>query len=141
MENRLLTPQQENFLAFYVDPRSDTYSNACQSALKAGYSQEYAENITSLMPDWLSESIGDIKLLRKAENRLNQILDLEPVDDEGKVDNSLIANQMKGISLVAKGIGKAKYSERTEHTGEGGKEFVPLVVKFLGHDNGDTTGV
>lgn len=120
MADRLLTPQQENFLAYYTDPRSSTFSNAKQSGLKAGYSQEYSDNITSLLPDWLSESIGDSKRLKKAEKRLDQILDLEPVDEEGKIDNSLIANQMKAISLVTKGIGKAKYSERQEHTGANG---------------------
>lgn len=61
-----------------------------------------------------------MKRLRKAEKRLDQILDLEPVNDEGQVDNSLIANQMKAINLVTKGIGKSKYSERTEVTGKDG---------------------
>jgi hypothetical protein len=127
----ILTPQQERFLAYYTDPSSETYSNATQSALKAGYAQEYSENITWLMPEWLSERIGDMKLLRKAEKRLNQLLDLEPVDVEGKVDNQLIANQMKGITLVAKGLGKNKYSERQEHTGKDGEKLqvvVPLAV-------------
>lgn len=114
MADRVLTPQQENFLAYYTDPRSETFSNATQSAVKAGYSQEYADNITSLLPDWLSESMGDSKRLKLAEKRLDQILGLEPVNDEGQVDNSLIANQMKAINLVAKGIGKSKYSERTD---------------------------
>lgn len=120
MAERLLTPQQENFLAYYTDPRSDTFSNAYQSALKAGYAKEYSESITAQLPDWLSESLGDMKRLRRAEKRLDQILDLEPVDEEGRIDNSLIANQMKAINLVTKGIGKAKYSERQEHTGANG---------------------
>jgi hypothetical protein len=127
MAETLLKPQQEKFLQHYTDPKSETFSNATQSAIKAGYSQEYAENITALMPDWLSESIGNMKMLRKAEKRLNQILDLEPVNEEGAIDNSLIANQMKAINLVAKGIGKAKYSERVEQTGKDGQ---PLVITF-----------
>lgn len=120
MADRLLTPQQELFLAYYTDPKSDTFSNATQSAIKAGYTKSYGDNITTLLPDWLLESIGDMKRLRKAEKRLDQILDLEPVNDEGQVDNSLIANQMKAINLVTKGIGKSKYSERTEVTGKDG---------------------
>ena len=109
MADRLLTPQQIDFLAHYTDPRSETFSNAKQSALKAGYSNEYSDNITGQLPDWLSESLGDSRRLRLAEKRLDQILNLEPVDEEGKVDNSLLANQMKAINLVTKGIGKAKY--------------------------------
>lgn len=120
-------PRQQLFLAHYLDPKSDTFSNALQSGLKAGYTEEYSKTIVSQLPDWLSESINDKALLHKAEKRLKQILDFEPVDDEGKIDNSLLANQMKAITLVAKGIGKSKYSERVEQTGKDGQ---PLVVQF-----------
>jgi hypothetical protein len=113
-------PRQSLFLAYYLDPKSETFSNAHDSAIKAGYSEEYAKNITGQMPDWLSESIRDNEMLAVAEKRLKQILNFEPVDKEGKIDNSLLANQMKAINLVAKGIGKAKYSERQEHTGANG---------------------
>lgn len=107
-------PRQSLFLSHYIDPRSPTFSNALQSGLKAGYSQEYSSTILSQDIAWLSESLKDSNLLHKAEKRLNQILDLEPVDGEGKIDNSLMANQMKAVTLVAKGLGKAKYSERVE---------------------------
>ena len=50
-----LSPRQIEFLRLYNDPKSETFGNALQSALKAGYSQEYAENITSLFPDWLKK--------------------------------------------------------------------------------------
>ena len=120
-------PRQTEFLKAYLDPRSATFSNARQSAITAGYSLEYADNIMALLPDWLSEAIGDNELLAKAEKRLKQILDFEPIDEEGKIDNSLLANQMKAINLVAKGLGKAKYSERVEQTG---KDGAPLTVTF-----------
>lgn len=116
-------PRQSLFLAYYLDPKSETFSNAHNSAVKAGYSEEYAQNITGQMPNWLSESISDNELLHKAEKRLKQILDFEPIDEEGKIDNPLLANQMKAITLVAKGLGKAKYSERTEHTGKDGSNL------------------
>lgn len=130
MSERLLTPIQEKFLAGYTDPSSPTYSNALQSALAAGYSQEYAESITYQLPEWLSEQLGDVKLLKKAEKRLNQLLDLEPVTEEGKVDNQLIANQMKAVTLVAKGIGKNKYSERVENTGKDGGPIAHSITGF-----------
>jgi hypothetical protein len=135
MADRLLTPQQENFLAYYTDPKSDTFSNAYKSALKAEYSEEYSQNITGQMPDWLSDSISDARRLKKAEKRLDQILDMEPIDESGKPDNSLIANQMKAINLVAKGLGKSKYSERQEHTGTDGQ---PLLIRFDSAFNEDT---
>lgn len=129
-------PRQSEFLKAYLDPKSATFSNARQSALKIGYSEEYADNIMALLPDWLSEAIGDNELLRKAEKRLKQILDFEPVDEEGRIDNSLLANQMKAINLVAKGIGKAKYSERVEQTGANGQA---LVISFDKSFNGTTS--
>lgn len=107
-------PRQALFLSYYLDPKSETFSNCLQSGLKAGFSQEYSENLLNIMPKWLSESIESSSLLHKAEKRLNQLLDFEPVDQEGKIDNALLSNQMKGITLIAKGLGKAKYSERTE---------------------------
>ena len=60
-----LTPKQEAFLSAYLDPKSDTWSNAYQSAIKSGYSEEYAKNITGQMPDWLSESIRDNSLVKQ----------------------------------------------------------------------------
>ena len=62
----LLDPRQTNFLAYFLDPKSATYSNALQSALKAGYAQEYAESMLYQLPDWLSENLGDVKRLLKA---------------------------------------------------------------------------
>lgn len=118
--DRILDPKQEAFLAAYTSPKSETFSNAKQSALKAGYSESYAINIMELMPDWLSDSIGDMKRLRKAERLLDKVIDMEAVDEEGKVDNALIANQIKAATIYAKGLGKGKYSERTEHTGKDG---------------------
>ncbi len=53
-KEKLLTRQQESFLSYYCDPKSETFSNAYQSAIKAKYSKEYAESITSQLPDWLS---------------------------------------------------------------------------------------
>ena len=50
-KDRLLNPQQELFLKYYLDPKSATFSNGLQSALKAGYAPEYAENILFVMPD------------------------------------------------------------------------------------------
>jgi hypothetical protein len=128
-------PRQSLFLAYYIDPKSATFSNAYQSALKAGYEEEYASTILNQDLAWLSESLSDASLLNKAEKRLNQILDFEPVDDEGKIDNSLIANQMKAVTLVAKGIGKNKYSERVEQTGANGKDLPTPIINVL-RDNG-----
>lgn len=120
-----LDPKQTQFLKLYLDPKSDTYSNALQSALKAGYKQQYAENITTLEPDWLLESIGRRKrILDKAEKRLETLLDSE--------DEKVVADLVKHTT---KTLGKEHYSERSELTGAGGKDLVVNVIKYGGDNN------
>lgn len=110
-------PRQQLFLANYLDPQSETFSNALQSALKAGYSQEYSESILNQDTDWLAESIRDHNRLKRAENRLDQIIDLEPIDEEGKPDHSLMSNQLKAISIVTKT--SKKYSDKQDLMSDG----------------------
>lgn len=116
-----LNPQQTEFIAYYLDPNSETYANALQSALKAKYSQEYAESITYQMPDWLSESLGQQgRLLLKAEKRLEKTLDGE---------NDQLAHDAS--KFIAETIGKKKgYSKRTEITGENGKDLTINILKY-----------
>lgn len=113
-------PRQALFLKHYLDPKSDTFANALQSGIKAGFTEEYSKTIISRDLDWVSESIKDEYLVKKAEKKLNDVLDMPAVDQDGKVDNQLIANQMKGVNLVLKGLAKDKYSERRELTGKDG---------------------
>lgn len=72
----VLDPRKADFLTGYIDPKSPTYCNAFQSAIAAGYSKEYAQNITHLMPDWLSERIGQERRIRLAEKHLDEVLEL-----------------------------------------------------------------
>lgn len=81
---KVLDNRQAKFLELYLDPDSETFDNALQSGLKAGFTQEYSESITSQMPDWLSEALGRRdqrrkSMLEKAERNLNEFLDLNPV--------------------------------------------------------------
>jgi len=128
MMDRLLNPQQELFLSEYLNPKSPNFSNALQSGLKAKYSQQYSENITHLLPDWLSESMGDMKRLRKAENILDKTLDMESVDEEGKVDNQLLKTQTDTAKFFAERLNKQKYSTRSEQTGKDGKDLLPETM-------------
>lgn len=103
-------PRQALFLKAYIDPKSKTFSNAKQSALSAGYTEEYAGTILSQDLDWLSESLSLERMLKKAERNLDEFLD-EPEDKKIKLD---------ATKFVASRAGKAKWSERTELTGAEG---------------------
>lgn len=108
-------PRQALFLSYYFDRKSPTFSNALQSALKAGYNQEYAESITAAMPNWLAESIRDAKIIKKAEKNLDEFLEKEsddPIDKKIKADMTKFALER---------LNKTKYSARQELTGENGE--------------------
>ena len=123
----LLPPQQEKFLAHYTDPKSETFSNAYRSALKAGYSEEYSQNITGQMPDWLSENISDMKRLRKAEKNLEEVQNIAIYNAEGLPDAQLIDKRTKVDMFLAERLNKSKYSTRQEMTGKDGEK---LVITF-----------
>ena len=121
-----LNPQQLEFLSYYTNPNSETFGNALQSALKAKYSQEYSESITHQMPGWLSENLGDVKLLKKAQRNLD--LALEGLLDDPEKGGKPI--QHKATEFTLKGLQKGKWSERTEHTGKDGKDLTVNVINY-----------
>lgn len=110
----LLTPRQEKFLKNWLDPKSETYSNAYRSALKAGYGEAEASNITCSDLKWLRDSYGDSKMVEKAEKNLEKAMEI-PIDDEKIGQRNLEASK-----FVAGRLGKNKWSEKTEvkHSGE-----------------------
>lgn len=111
MKEGILSPQQIQFLSHYTNPESETFSNAYRSALKANYSEEYAQNITGQLPDWLSESISDIKMLKKAERNLDKALDID-------INNKEIGDRsLKATLFVAERLGKKKYSQKYDLEG------------------------
>lgn len=109
-------PRQALFLQYYLDPKSKTFSNALQSALKAGYAQEYAERITAQMPTWLAEKLRDEYLISKAEENLREFL--ENGSEKTKADIT---------KFVLSRLAKAKYAERQELTGKDGERIIPIL--------------
>lgn len=81
-KKELLDPRQALFLEYYLKPQSPTFSNIYQSAIKAGYSDEYAQNMRAKTLEWVSENVGSVtkdKLVTKAKRNLDKLLDS---DDE-----------------------------------------------------------
>lgn len=126
----ILDPRQQKFLQHYLDPKSPTFSNALQSALKAGYAQEYAESITYQMPDWLSENLGDASLVTKAIANLDGLLDEE--------DKKIKADMTK---FVLERLHKGKYSTRTELTGSDGKDLPTPILANVQVNKDDVKNV
>lgn len=75
--------RQSAFLKYYLTPGTDLFNNALQSALKAGYTQEYAESILQKDLKWLAEGVAELvgkptdkkNLISKAKKVLDKSLD------------------------------------------------------------------
>lgn len=117
-------PRQSLFLAYYLDPKSETFSNAYKSGLKAGYSDDYSKVILNKDLDWLSESVNDSKLISKAEKNLD--LFLEGEDEKIRADIT---------KFVLSRLKKDKYSERSELTGKEGKELKIVLSPEIADKN------
>lgn len=155
-----LDDRQIRFLAAYLDPKSDTYSDAKNSALAVGYKEQYANSITALAPEWLSDAIGRRKrLLERAERNTEEVLGLDVYQDAigpfGPVINKETGKPYQTLSakvLMARGdaskfvmetVGKETYSKK----GQGGNTVLiqintspALVERYAPHPNtGDSS--
>lgn len=119
-------PQQQVFLESFLNPDSETWGNYRQSALKAGYSEDYADNISVQMPDWLNEALGKSRRVIKAEKNLDLALE-GGLDDMEKGKKEI---QYKASEFVLKTHKKNLYSERTEHTGKDGKDLIINLTQY-----------
>ena len=90
-----LDPRRDLFKENYIDPHSPTFSNAQQSAIKAGFSETYARTITGQGTDWFCEIIRDQEMIEKAERNLDEFLD-EPEDKKIKADiTKFVASRLR----------------------------------------------
>lgn len=122
-----MDPRQILFWNEYNNPKSETFSNAYKSALKAGYSEASATQITT--QDWFIEKCRRSKLINKAEKVLDRTLDLEPVDEKGEIKSDILRIQTDVAKHITKTLGKdLGYSERQEHTGKDGKDLIPETL-------------
>ena len=116
-----LSPQQQEFLKNYLNPKSKTWGNALQSAIDAGYTEEYAKVMISRDLDWLSEYVKKNNLVIKAEKNMEMALD-GLLDDPEKGKKEL---QYKASEFILKTQGKdLGYTERTELTGKDGEKLI-----------------
>lgn len=54
--------KQRTAIDYWINPTSETFGNAYQSFLKAGFTNTYSKNVIHLAPKWLSEYIDRIEL-------------------------------------------------------------------------------
>lgn len=134
----LLDPRQKLMWEYYINPKSETFGNAYQSALKANYEEATATQITTY--DWFLDKRRRLNLLSKAEKVLEECLEMpiEVLDWEGhgedrtqivKTEPSLIKIKQDTAKFIASTQGKDEgYSTRTENTGKDGGPQEHVVV-------------
>jgi polyribonucleotide nucleotidyltransferase len=116
-----LSQKQRDFFYFYTNPTSETYDNATQSAIKAGYKESYAkaEVYKKLVPvvtkhnKKLVEAEDEanarrIRILNQAEANLEEYVSLDAKDT---TDKKIKADITK---FASERLGKDHYSTRSE---------------------------
>lgn len=121
-----LDPRQKLCWDAFINPKSETFSNAYQSAMKAGYEESTALQITS--EKWFTEKVRRMNMLGKAEKVLDEMLDLE-TEVEVSIGESVIIKKEPALAkikqdtakFVAERLGKDEgYSSRSELSGPNG---------------------
>ncbi len=119
-------PRKQLCWANYINPNSETFGNATQSAVKAGYEWAYANQITTR--DWFVGKVRKLNMVGKAEKVLDETLEMDCVDENGKVDSSVLKIKQDTAKFVASTLGKEDYSTRSEQTGANGKDLIPVTL-------------
>lgn len=114
-------PRQKLCWDLYINPKSETFGNAYQSAIKAGYAEDSAKQIT--VTTWFLEKTRRLNMLDKAEKTLEKTLQYEPVNEEGRIDTALLRTQTDVAKFIAERLGKEHYSSRQEVTGKDGGDI------------------
>lgn len=139
----MLDLRQQRCWAFYINPDSETFSNAYRSAIKAGYENSFALNLTN--QPWFKSRIERLGLLEKAESVLKEVLHLPPQSADGVTDKGVIDVAKFVASTQGKHLG---YSTRQELTGADGAPLITneskdkadhVLDQFLNQDQGNTS--
>lgn len=123
------TPQQIKFAMFYYLPDSPTFGNAMQSALRAGFSDQYARSITVKNLNWIKDIVSEIggkgvtkdKLVRKAKKVLDKSLDSE--------DEKIAQDTAKFIAKTT-----TEFSEKQDIVSNG-ETLTVATLEFVNGDN------
>jgi len=112
--------------------------NAKQSAIKAGYSEEHADNIT--LQGWFKERLKKLRKgerLSRAEKNLEEVQCLDIYNDEGKIEKDVLRVRTDVDKFIAKTHDKETYSDRTELTGKDGDNII-VGIQYVTPDNTET---
>ena len=125
----LLDPRQITCWEFYIDPKSETFGNATQSAIKAGYEEATANQITTF--DWFIGKRRRLNMLSKAERNLDKVLDTSYESKKG-IQADVMRIVVDVSKTIATTLGKNEgYSSKVEqeHTNPDGNLKTIIINK------------
>lgn len=118
-------PREQVCWDFYVESITAGMPNAYASAIKAGYEESSAKNIT--LRGWFKERLDDLDrkdMLSKAEKKLARTLTYEVEKADGEIKTDLLKIQVDVSKHLTSTLGKNKgYSNRNELSGPDGAEL------------------
>ncbi len=122
-----LDPRQKLCWDSYINPKSKTFGNAKQSAIKAGYEVQYAETIT--VTEWFLVKVRRLNMVQKAERNLDEVLDMKTKNEEGKEIPDLLRIKVDVSKTVTTTLGKNEgWSNRQEVTGAEGSDLRTIII-------------
>lgn len=121
---KTFNPKAEMFKQFFLSPTSTTFMNVRGSAIRAGYSEMYADNITVQSPKWWNElkegaEYMRASMLQSAEKNIKRTLVDTPENE------TALKLQHDASKFVSERLGKDFYSTRQELTDKGGRRLIP----------------
>lgn len=102
------TERQVKFIDAYMDPKSETFGNSYQSAIKAGFSETYAMQIMkpSVGLDWVSQAYNIMKLEPDhLKMSLAKIVTDPYAKDSDKISAIKLLGQDQGLFVEKKLVG------------------------------------
>lgn len=114
-----LDPRQALLWESYINPHSETFGNALQSALKAGYTQAYAEQITNT--EWFLGKVRRMNMRKKGEEVLKEILEMDTTNPKlvGEQivetnDPALLKIKQDTAKFATERLGKEDWASQTQ---------------------------
>lgn len=123
-----IDPRQKLCWDFFVNPKSPTFANAYQSAIKAGYSKSRALKIT--VAPWFEIRHRRFCLKNKAEKNLEEFLNID-VNLQSKAERAEWSRiKLDATKFVNKTLGRKHYGDKAVLTGKDGKDLFSPMAEF-----------
>lgn len=113
MAQRLLDPKKALVISYYSDPNSETFGDAKNSMLRAGYSVANAKDPQKLQ--WLNahRASFDVNLIKKAEKNLDRIASIN-IKLENKLGVEVAKLQADVSKFILDRLARSKYGKTEE---------------------------